>query len=74
MGRYLGERRPPAAASSATIRSAVRPEMVSVSGPVAATVAPASASTVIAAVRAPVRRVTRSPDAAAISSATRRRR
>ena len=41
-----------------------------VSRPVAATVAPACASTVIASGRAVVRRATRFPDAAAIRSAT----
>ena len=52
------------------MRSAASPETVSVSRPVAATVAPACASTVIASGRAVVRSVTRPPDAAASSSAT----
>ena len=52
------------------MRSAGSPETVSVSRPVAAMVAPASASAVIASGRAVVRSETRSPDAAAISSAT----
>jgi hypothetical protein len=44
--------------------------MVSVSGPVTATVAPALARTVAAWERATVRRLTRPSEAAAISSAT----
>ena len=52
------------------MRSAGSPETVSVSRPVAATVAPAPASAAIASGRAVVRSATRSPDAAAISSAT----
>ncbi len=44
--------------------------MVRVSGPVATTVAPAASSTAAAAGRSAVRRVTRSPDAAASRLAT----
>ena len=52
------------------ICSDTSPVTVSVSGPVAATVAPASASVVIASERALVRSVTRPAEAAAINSAT----
>ena len=58
------------APSSSTILSDTSPETVSVSGPVAATVAPALASVVIASERALVRSVTRPAEAAAINSAT----
>ena len=69
-------RRPPrrtapgARPRTSTIRSDASPVTVSVSGPVAATVAPAFASAAIASERALVRRVTRPAEAAAISSAT----
>ena len=56
--------------SAVTIFAAGRPETVSASGAVAATVAPAWARTVIASVRAAVRSSTRFPDAASISAAT----
>src|SRR6266568_459720 len=56
--------------SSATTRSAGSPEIMSASAPVAATVAPASSSTVVAFAGADVRSVTRSPDAAASRLAT----
>jgi len=51
--------------SSATIRSAASPEIVSTSWPLATTVAPAFSSTAFACGRSDVRSVTRSPDAAA---------
>jgi hypothetical protein len=54
---------------SATILSAPNLTMVSVSGPVAATVAPAFASTVVAYGLAVVRSVTRPLEASAIRSA-----
>src|SRR5208282_2739005 len=56
--------------SAAATRSAGRPETMSWSGPVIATLAPACASTVIASPRAAERSWTWSPDAAAIKSRT----
>ena len=60
----------PCSPSRATTRPAGSPEMVSVSRSVAAMVAPACASTVVASSRAVVRSAIRSPDAAASSAAT----